>query len=98
MASSQLEKANRFHALHPEPGYFVIANAWVVVSQRILGGLGFQALTTSSGASAGVLGRRDRMVSRQEALDHARAIVAATGRCRRLWRRVLTTRRRVRRR
>jgi 2-methylisocitrate lyase-like PEP mutase family enzyme len=35
-------------------------------------------LATSSGASAGVLGRRDGMVTRQEALDHAGAIVAAT--------------------
>ena len=59
MPSSQLEKANRFHALHPEPGYFVIADAWDAGSARILGGLGFQALATSSGASAGVLGRRD---------------------------------------
>src|SRR5262249_728989 len=41
-------------------------------------GLGFQALATSSGASAGVLGRRDGMVTREEALAHSRAIVEAT--------------------
>jgi 2-methylisocitrate lyase-like PEP mutase family enzyme len=64
--------------LHQEPGFFVIANAWDAGSARILAGLGFQALATSSGASAGVLGRRDGMVTRQEALDHAGAIVAAT--------------------
>ena len=78
MTSSQIEKANRFRALHQEPGYFVIANAWDAGSARILAGLGFPALATSSGASAGILGRRDGMVTRQEALDHARAIVAAT--------------------
>jgi 2-methylisocitrate lyase-like PEP mutase family enzyme len=78
MTSSQLEKANRFHGLHQEPGFFVIANAWDAGSARILAGLGFPALATSSGASAGVLGRRDGMVTREEALDHARAIVAAT--------------------
>jgi len=78
MTACQLEKANRFRALHQEPGHFVIANAWDPGSARILAGLGFQALATSSGASAGVLGRRDGMVSRQEALDHAGAIVAAT--------------------
>src|SRR5271165_2747471 len=78
MTFSQLEKANRFRALHQEPGFFVIANAWDAGSARILAGLGFQALATSSGASAGVLGRRDGMVTRQEALDHAQAIVAAT--------------------
>jgi len=44
---------------------------------RILAGLGFEALATSSGASAGVLGRRDGMVTREEALAHARAIVEA---------------------
>src|SRR5215472_12074576 len=78
MPSNQLEKADRFRALHQAPGFFVIANAWDAGSARILAGLGFQALATSSGASAGVLGRRDGMVSRHEALDHARAIVAAT--------------------
>jgi len=78
MTVVQLEKANRFCALHQEPGFFVIANAWDPGSARILAGLGFQALATSSGASAGVLGRRDGMVTRQEALDHAGAIVAAT--------------------
>jgi len=75
---SQTEKANRFRALHEAPEAFVIANAWDAGSARILAGLGFPALATSSGASAGVLGRRDGMVSRQEALDHARAIVEAT--------------------
>jgi len=78
MTSSQLEKANRFRALHQETGFFVIANAWDAGSARILAGLGFPGLATSSGASAGVLGRRDGMVSRQEALDHAQAIVEAT--------------------
>jgi 2-methylisocitrate lyase-like PEP mutase family enzyme len=76
--TSQSEKAARFRALHEAPGHFVIANAWDMGSARILAGLGFTALATSSGASAGVLGRRDGMVSRQEALDHARAIVEAT--------------------
>jgi 2-methylisocitrate lyase-like PEP mutase family enzyme len=78
MTSSQLDKANRFLALHRDPGFFLIANAWDAGSARVLAGLGFPALATSSGASAGVLGRRDGMVTRQEALDHARAIVEAT--------------------
>jgi 2-methylisocitrate lyase-like PEP mutase family enzyme len=78
MTSSQLEKANRFRQLHEELGFFIIANAWDAGSARILAALGFPALATSSGASAGVLGRRDGMVTRQEALDHACVIVAAT--------------------
>ena len=78
MTSSQIEKANRFRALHQDSGFFVIGNAWDAGSARILAGLGFQALATSSGASAGVLGRRDGMVTREEALSHAGAIVEAT--------------------
>lgn len=57
---------------------FVIPNAWDAGSARILAGLGFQAIATSSGASAGVLGRQDGSVTRDEALAHARAIVEAS--------------------
>jgi 2-methylisocitrate lyase-like PEP mutase family enzyme len=78
MASSQSDKAARFRALHEAPKAFVIPNPWDAGSARILAGLGFQALATSSGASAGILGRRDGKVSRDEALAHARAIVEAT--------------------
>jgi 2-methylisocitrate lyase-like PEP mutase family enzyme len=77
MASSQSDKATRFRALHQGPA-FVIPNPWDAGSARILTGLGFQALATSSGASAGILGRRDGKVLRDEALAHARAIVEAT--------------------
>ena len=76
--TTQAEKATRFRALHQEPGGFVIANAWDAGSARILAALGFPALATSSGASAGTLGRRDGKVTRDEALAHARAIVNAT--------------------
>jgi 2-methylisocitrate lyase-like PEP mutase family enzyme len=70
-------KAAAFDALHAGRGAFVIANPWDAGSARILAGLGFKALATSSGASAGTLGRRDGRVSRDEALAQARAIVAA---------------------
>lgn len=75
---SQSEKATSFQALHQGQGCFVIANAWDAGSARILTGLGFAALATSSGAAAGMLGRRDGMVTRDEALAHCRAIVEAT--------------------
>ena len=78
MTASQHDKAARFRALHQAPGAFVIPNPWDAGSARILAGLGFQALATSSGAAAGVLGRRDGTVTREEALAHARAIVTAT--------------------
>jgi 2-methylisocitrate lyase-like PEP mutase family enzyme len=75
---AQNEKAARFRALHQGPRAFVIANPWDAGSARVLAGLGFQALATSSGAAAGVLGRRDGRIAREEALAQARAIVAAT--------------------
>jgi 2-methylisocitrate lyase-like PEP mutase family enzyme len=75
---NQIDKANRFRALHAAPGAFVIANAWDAGSARILAGVGFVALATSSGAAAGMLGRRDGMITRDESLAHARAVVEAT--------------------
>ena len=75
---TQVEKATRFKALHAAPGAFLIANAWDGGSARILAGLGYQALATSSGAQAGTLGRRDGRVTRDEALAHCHAIVLAT--------------------
>jgi 2-methylisocitrate lyase-like PEP mutase family enzyme len=75
--TTQSEKAARFRALHESPGAFVIANAWDAGSARILAGLGFGAIATSSGAHAGTLGRRDGNVTRLEALEHAHAIVEA---------------------
>jgi 2-methylisocitrate lyase-like PEP mutase family enzyme len=47
-------------------------------SARILSSLGFEALATSSAAAAGVLGRRDGELTRDEAIAHARGIVSAT--------------------
>jgi 2-methylisocitrate lyase-like PEP mutase family enzyme len=75
---TQSEKANHFRALHEGPATFLIANAWDAGSARILAGLGFPALATSSGAQAGTLGRRDGQVTRDEALVHCQAIVRAT--------------------
>lgn len=78
MAATQSDKAARFKALHQGSGAFVIANPWDAGSARVLAELGFLALATSSGASAGVLGRRDGHITRAEALAQAHAIVAAT--------------------
>src|SRR3954470_18440980 len=72
------EKAQLFVALHRGPKAFVIGNPWDAGSARILAGLGYEALATSSGASAGILGQRDGKVTRDEALAHARAIVDAS--------------------
>jgi 2-methylisocitrate lyase-like PEP mutase family enzyme len=75
---TQKEKADRFRALHESPGVFVIPNPWDIGSARILVGLGFQALATSSAAAAAAIGRRDGGLTREQALEHARLIVGAT--------------------
>jgi 2-methylisocitrate lyase-like PEP mutase family enzyme len=77
---SQAEKAKRFQALHERPGAFVIPNPWDAGTARILTSFGFEALTTTSAGLAFALGRRDGagIVSRDETLANARAIVEAT--------------------
>ena len=66
MSITQQEKALRFRALHDGPGTFVIPNPWDAGSARMLAGLGFQALATSSGAAAASIGRRDGTLTREE--------------------------------
>ncbi|HMF93824.1 MAG TPA: isocitrate lyase/phosphoenolpyruvate mutase family protein [Vicinamibacterales bacterium] len=78
MSASQNDKAARFRALHDDPGTFVIPNPWDVGSSRMLAGLGFRALATSSAASACAIGLRDGGLTREQALEHARLIVNAT--------------------
>jgi 2-methylisocitrate lyase-like PEP mutase family enzyme len=80
MSASQAEKGERFRALHARPGAFVIPNPWDAGTARILTGLGFEALTTTSAGLAFALGRPDGAgaVSRDETLANAKAIVDAT--------------------
>jgi 2-methylisocitrate lyase-like PEP mutase family enzyme len=78
--STQSDKATRFLALHQASEPFVIANPWDAGSARILAGLGFPALSTTSAGLAFALGRTDgtASVNRAEALANARSIVEAT--------------------
>jgi len=78
--ATQAERGKRFQALHARPGAFVIPNPWDAGTARILASLGFEALTTTSAGLAFALGRRDGdgVVTREEALANARAIVDAT--------------------
>lgn len=68
-------RAERFRSLHQAT--FVMANAWDAGSAKALAVLGFEAIATSSGAAAGVLGRKDGEITRDEAIAHARAIFEA---------------------
>jgi 2-methylisocitrate lyase-like PEP mutase family enzyme len=80
MRATQLEKGQRFQALHARPGAFLIPNPWDAGSASILTHLGFEALTTTSGGLAFTLGKRDGMgeITREETLANAKAIADAT--------------------
>ena len=73
---TQREKGARFRALHDgEP--FVIPNPWDAGSAKVLAGLGFKALATTSGGFAFTLGRRDGNVTLDEVAEHTRALSEA---------------------
>jgi methylisocitrate lyase len=65
-----------FRELH-QAGCFVIPNPWDVGSARLLAGLGFPALATTSAGVAWSLGRRDNHTPLYEALARIGAIAAA---------------------
>jgi 2-methylisocitrate lyase-like PEP mutase family enzyme len=75
--ATQAEKAERFLALHQGPAPLLMPNPWDVGSARLLEGMGFEALATTSGGFAATLGRLDGAVERGEAVAHAAAVVAA---------------------
>lgn len=80
VTTPQAERAARFRALHDAAGTFVIPNPWDAGTAKILERLGFPALTTTSAGLAFSLGRQDARgeVSREQTIDHVRAIVGAT--------------------
>jgi len=77
---SYAEKSAAFRALHERPGAFVIPNPWDAGTARLLAGIGFEALATTSFGLANTLGRADGTgaVSRDEVLANCRAIAGAT--------------------
>lgn len=78
--TTQKSKFDAFAALHARAGAFVIPNPWDAGSARILQHLGFEALATTSAGYAFSVGKRDSFagLSRQEVLNNAAQIVAAT--------------------
>ena len=76
--TTQQEKAERFLELHRPGDPLLLPNPWDQGSAKLLAAMGFQALATTSSGFAATLGRLDGSVSREEALGHAAAIVAAT--------------------
>jgi 2-methylisocitrate lyase-like PEP mutase family enzyme len=67
---------DRFRALH-ESGTFLLPNPWDVGSARLLEGLGFPALATTSSGLAASLGKLDQQVTRDELVAHVAAVTAA---------------------
>lgn len=76
--ASQQERASAFRALHEAPGAFVIPNPWDMGSAKMLTGLGFSALATTSAGFANTLGRNDGQVSLAEKVAHCAQLCAAT--------------------
>ena len=76
--TAQSEKAELFRKLHLNDGPFVMPNAWDIGSARILTGLGFESIATTSAGMAYALGKPDGTVSREATLGHCRDIVSAT--------------------
>jgi methylisocitrate lyase len=70
------DMCRRFRVLH-QSGCFVLPNPFDAGSARLLAGLGFQALATTSAGFAWSLGRVDNGVTLDEALTHYRAIAAS---------------------
>jgi 2-methylisocitrate lyase-like PEP mutase family enzyme len=77
VAPTQKEKGETFRALH-EGETFVIPNPWDAGSAKMLAGLGFKALTSTSGGLAFALGRPDGTVTLDEVTEHVAAVDQAT--------------------
>src|SRR5207237_1179798 len=69
---TQKQRAESFKALHEREGAFVIPNPWDAGSARLLAGLGFEALATTSAGFANSLGRPDGRTARAENLLRGR--------------------------
>jgi 2-methylisocitrate lyase-like PEP mutase family enzyme len=73
---TQMEKAEQFRALHERPGAFIIPNPWDAGTAKLLAGIGFEALATTSLGLANTLG--SATVSRDAIIENCRVISGAT--------------------
>jgi 2-methylisocitrate lyase-like PEP mutase family enzyme len=64
--STQADKGRAFRALHERAGAFIIPNPWDVGTARLLEGLGFEALATTSAGYAFSVGQQDNTIGRNE--------------------------------
>jgi 2-methylisocitrate lyase-like PEP mutase family enzyme len=75
---TQIEKAEKFLALHHGATPLLMPNAWDIGSAKLLASLGFAALATTSSGFAATLGQLDGSITLDQALEHSAAIVGAT--------------------
>jgi 2-methylisocitrate lyase-like PEP mutase family enzyme len=75
--SDREQKAERFKALH-EGEIFIIPNPWDAGTAKVLAGLGFEALASTSAGFAFTLGRLDGGVTLEEVIAHTRVLDEAT--------------------
>lgn len=66
-----------FLALHRPGDPLLIPNPWDRGTARVLAGLGFRALATTSGGFAASTGVQDGAITRDQALEHGRAVAEA---------------------
>jgi 2-methylisocitrate lyase-like PEP mutase family enzyme len=76
--STQQRKGEALQALHTGEA-FVIPNPWDAGSARVLEGLGYKALATTSSGFAFTLGRLDGNVTLDDVVQHVAALDQATG-------------------
>ena len=75
-ATATAARRRAFRELHAS-GCFVIPNPWDVGSARLLAGLGFRALATTSSGLAWSRGVRDNHVALEPVLAHLRAVAGS---------------------
>ncbi|WP_062270856.1 isocitrate lyase/PEP mutase family protein [Endozoicomonas arenosclerae] len=77
MPVSLQEKRNQFRKLHAS-GSFILPNAWDAGGARILQGMGFKALATTSAGYAASIGCDDLSLSMEATLENLRTLSDST--------------------
>jgi 2-methylisocitrate lyase-like PEP mutase family enzyme len=77
VAATQQEKGDALKALH-EGDPFIIPNPWDAGTAKLLAGLGFKALATTSAGLCFALGRTDQVLTLDEVTDHIALLDGAT--------------------
>ena len=72
------QRRARFFELHRRDEVFVMPNPWDVGSAKLLAGLGFDALATTSAGFAWSEGRDDYGITLDQLVEHVRRVAGAT--------------------